>query len=244
MHSYFGGFVSQKQAARRKMLESLAMLDCTLVFYEAPHRILETLQDIAEIYGDREIVLTRELTKLHEEFLRGTALALFRNLQDRESVKGEITLIIGKPVAKPDDRPLREAFDAYLAHRASPEWMRSRPSRKTEACRSARSTRRSNARIAPVIGVRRFVAILCLAAILVLAWNPASFGLLCAVLLPVGIWIGFVSSYSDRSAIANPATPASSAACADSRRALLPFCSPTARLQESGGHNVEGANSS
>lgn len=112
---FFGGFVSQKQGARRKMLESLAALDCTLVFYEAPHRILETLQDIAEIYGDREIVLTRELTKLHEEFLRGTALALFRNLQERESVKGEITLIVGKPVAKADQRPLREAFDAYLA---------------------------------------------------------------------------------------------------------------------------------
>jgi 16S rRNA (cytidine1402-2'-O)-methyltransferase len=112
---FFGGFVSQKQGARRKMLESLATLDCTLVFYEAPHRILETLQDIAEIYGDREIVLTRELTKLHEEFLRGTALALFRNLQERESVKGEITLIIGKPVARTDDRPLREAFEAYVA---------------------------------------------------------------------------------------------------------------------------------
>jgi 16S rRNA (cytidine1402-2'-O)-methyltransferase len=112
---FFGGFVSQKQGARRKMLESLATLDCTLVFYEAPHRILETLQDMADIYGDREIVLTRELTKLHEEFLRGTALALFRILQERESVKGEITLIIGKPVARTDERPLREAFDAYLA---------------------------------------------------------------------------------------------------------------------------------
>ena len=85
------------------------------MFYEAPHRILETLQDIAEIYGDREIVLTRELTKLHEEFLRGTALALFRNLKERESVKGEITLVIGKPAAKPaDDRPVREVFDDYI----------------------------------------------------------------------------------------------------------------------------------
>ena len=113
---YFGGFVSQKQGARRKSFETLADLDCTLVFYEAPHRILETLQDIADIYGDREIVLTRELTKLHEEFLRGTALALLRNLQQRESIKGEITIVIGKPVARPvDDRPVREAFDAYIA---------------------------------------------------------------------------------------------------------------------------------
>jgi 16S rRNA (cytidine1402-2'-O)-methyltransferase len=96
-------------------LEALAHLDCALVFYEAPHRILDTLQDIADIYGDREIVLTRELTKLHEEFLRGTALALFRNLKDRESVKGEITLVIGKPTAKPvDERPVSEAFDGYI----------------------------------------------------------------------------------------------------------------------------------
>jgi 16S rRNA (cytidine1402-2'-O)-methyltransferase len=113
---YFGGFVSQKQSARRKSLQALANLDCALVFYEAPHRILETLQDIAEIYGDREIVLTRELTKLHEEFLRGPALALFRNLKDRDSVKGEITLVIGKPAAKPaDERPVAEAFDEYIA---------------------------------------------------------------------------------------------------------------------------------
>jgi hypothetical protein len=62
-----------------------------------------------------------------------------------------------------------------------------------------------------VIGIRRFVAILCLAALLVLAWNPASFGLLCAVLVPFGVWIGFVSSYSVRFRIAGP------------RPRLLPF---------------------
>jgi 16S rRNA (cytidine1402-2'-O)-methyltransferase len=113
---YFGGFVSQKQSARRNLFEMLADLDCTLVFYEAPHRILETLQDIAAVYGTREVVLTRELTKIHEEFLRGTALALFRTLSERESVKGEITLVIGKPLpAAPDDRPVREVFEAYLA---------------------------------------------------------------------------------------------------------------------------------
>ena len=113
---YFGGFVSQKSGARRKLLESLAELDCPLVFYEAPHRILETLQDIAAVYADREIVLTRELTKVHEEFLRGTALALFRNLQARDSIKGEITVVIGKPVARPpDDRPVREVFEEYVS---------------------------------------------------------------------------------------------------------------------------------
>jgi 16S rRNA (cytidine1402-2'-O)-methyltransferase len=112
---YFGGFVLSKAGARRKLFEAMADLDCSLVFYEAPHRILETLQDIADIYGDREIVLTRELTKIHEEFLRGTATDLFRILSERESVKGEITIVIGKPVPRVDDRPVREVFEAYLA---------------------------------------------------------------------------------------------------------------------------------
>jgi 16S rRNA (cytidine1402-2'-O)-methyltransferase len=113
---YFGGFLPQKQGARRKTLESLARLDCTLVFYEAPHRISETLQDIGEVYGNREVVLTRELTKLHEEFLRGTGLALNRILEQRGTPKGEMTLVIGKPVgAAPDDRPVEEAVDAYVA---------------------------------------------------------------------------------------------------------------------------------
>ena len=112
---YFGGFVPQKREARRKVLESLSRLDCTLVFYEAPHRILETLQDISDVYGEREVVLTRELTKLHEEFLRGTGLALFRILEQRGTQKGEMTLVIGKPLpAAADDRPVGEAVDTYI----------------------------------------------------------------------------------------------------------------------------------
>jgi 16S rRNA (cytidine1402-2'-O)-methyltransferase len=113
---YFGGFVPQKRSARRKLLESLANLDCALVFYEAPHRILETLEDMDHVYGAREVVLARELTKLHEEFLRGTALALFRTLGDRGAPKGEMTLVIGKPLPMPlDERPVPEAVEAYVA---------------------------------------------------------------------------------------------------------------------------------
>jgi 16S rRNA (cytidine1402-2'-O)-methyltransferase len=113
---YFGGFLPQKQGARRKTLESLARLDCVLVFYEAPHRILDALQDIGEVYGNREVVVTRELTKIHEEFLRGTGLALNRNLMQRGTPKGEITVVIGKPLGPPpDDRPVEEAVDAYVA---------------------------------------------------------------------------------------------------------------------------------
>ena len=69
----FCGFLPPKSGQRRKALESLAEESCTLVFYEAPHRILETLEDIEAVYGPREVVVAGELTKLHEEFLRGTA---------------------------------------------------------------------------------------------------------------------------------------------------------------------------
>ena len=70
----FGGFVPPKKSQRRKLLEELKTSQATLVFYEAPHRILETLDDVAEVLGDRPIVLARELTKIHEEFLEGAAL--------------------------------------------------------------------------------------------------------------------------------------------------------------------------
>ena len=69
----FCGFLPPKTGQRKKALEELRGESCTLVFYEAPHRILDTLADIAAVYGDRPVVVARELTKLHEEFLRGTA---------------------------------------------------------------------------------------------------------------------------------------------------------------------------
>jgi len=69
----------------------------TQVFYEAPHRIVETLTDVAEVLGEaRHVVVAREVTKLHEEFLRGRASQVLETLKSREAVKGEITLLIGK----------------------------------------------------------------------------------------------------------------------------------------------------
>jgi 16S rRNA (cytidine1402-2'-O)-methyltransferase len=93
----FCGFVPPRQAQRRKLLEDLRAEGCTLVFYDAPHRVLETLTDIAGVLGDRTVVVARELTKLHEEFLRGTAESIRQTLASRPSVKGEITLLIGRP---------------------------------------------------------------------------------------------------------------------------------------------------
>ncbi len=92
----FGGFLPAKTTQRRKVLQALAEDDATLVFYEAPHRILKTLEDIIETLGDRPTVVARELTKVHEEFLRGPASRLLVTLQQRGSVKGEITLLIGR----------------------------------------------------------------------------------------------------------------------------------------------------
>ena len=91
----FAGFFPSKSAARRHALEKIAGDSVTTVAYESPHRILHTLSDMAEILGNRPIVLTRELTKLHEEFLRGSAQTIREQLAARESVKGEITLVIG-----------------------------------------------------------------------------------------------------------------------------------------------------
>lgn len=110
---YFGGFLPAKQTQRKKALEELRPLGVTLVFYEAPHRITETLQELVETFGDPEIVLTRELTKMHEEFLRGKASEVLADLQRRPSIKGEMTLLVGKPCAAPV--PLTTVAEAVQA---------------------------------------------------------------------------------------------------------------------------------
>ncbi len=93
----FSGFLPAKRGERRAALESIKTSPRTQVFYEAPHRIVETLNDVAEILGSaRHVVIAREVTKLHEEFLRGPAIEVLKALQSREVVKGEITLLIGK----------------------------------------------------------------------------------------------------------------------------------------------------
>jgi len=92
----FCGFLPPRQTARRKLLEELRTETCTLIFYEVPHRIVETLSDVAEVLGERAVAIARELTKLHEEFLRGTASYIQKELASRPAVKGEITLLIGK----------------------------------------------------------------------------------------------------------------------------------------------------
>jgi 16S rRNA (cytidine1402-2'-O)-methyltransferase len=99
---HFLGFLPEKAGARRTRLETLAREPRksaqTLIFYEAPHRIEETLADFEAVWGaSLRIVLARELTKVHEEFLRGTVAEVERALRDRERIRGEITLLVEAP---------------------------------------------------------------------------------------------------------------------------------------------------
>ena len=87
----FFGFLPARRAARRARLKELADLKTTLVFYEAPHRIKETIADARHAFGARECVVARELTKLHEEFVRGP----LREMEPPEVARGEIVLLIG-----------------------------------------------------------------------------------------------------------------------------------------------------
>ncbi len=93
----FGGFLPPKKTARRSRLEGLRGERATLVFYEAPHRIRETLLDAEEVLGDREASLARELTKMHEQFIRGPLSAIRARL---DQPRGEMTLVIA---GCPDD---------------------------------------------------------------------------------------------------------------------------------------------
>jgi 16S rRNA (cytidine1402-2'-O)-methyltransferase len=93
----FSGFLPAKAGQRRQILEDIRDSPRTQVFYEAPHRVKESLEDIVEILGrQRHVVMAREVTKIHEEFVRGNAGEVLETLKARGDIKGEITLLIGK----------------------------------------------------------------------------------------------------------------------------------------------------
>jgi 16S rRNA (cytidine1402-2'-O)-methyltransferase len=89
----FKGFLPHKSKKKRDWLKQLEEVRETLIFYESPHRFIETLNDILEILGDREMVLARELTKIYEEVLRGKVSEIKNQIGDRK-LKGEITLVV------------------------------------------------------------------------------------------------------------------------------------------------------
>ncbi len=101
----FCGFLPPRSAQRRRVLAEASQDTGTLIFYEAPHRILEALADIAAEMGSRPVVVAREITKLHEEFLRGAAAEVGATLAARPSIRGEFTILIGKPDPSSAQRP-------------------------------------------------------------------------------------------------------------------------------------------
>jgi 16S rRNA (cytidine1402-2'-O)-methyltransferase len=112
---HFGGFLPPKQGQRMRVLESLRDEAATLIFYEAPHRIVECLEDIAATLGERDVVVARELTKFHEEVLRGKPAEIRTTLQERESIRGEFVVLIAKASAPMhDDTPPEAAVEALV----------------------------------------------------------------------------------------------------------------------------------
>ena len=96
----FAGFAPKTKKNRREFLQKLSTVEETIIFYEAPHRLKEFLTELAEIFGERQIVLARELTKVHEEFLRGTISELLQNLGEP---RGEfVVLVEGKNLSEPE----------------------------------------------------------------------------------------------------------------------------------------------
>ncbi|MCQ2793909.1 MAG: 16S rRNA (cytidine(1402)-2'-O)-methyltransferase [Bacilli bacterium] len=91
-HFYFHGFLSAKTSVRKEELRHLYLKSETLIFYEAPHRILKTLKDMLEILGKRKAVIAREVTKLHEEFIRGNLEELVK--LEQATLKGEMVIIV------------------------------------------------------------------------------------------------------------------------------------------------------
>jgi len=96
----FAGFLSKKKGKRSRQLKELAAERRTIIFYESPKRILALLQDMIDIMGDRYAVLAREMTKLHEEFMRGQLSQLVIKLKNRSEIKGECTLLVAGQKAK------------------------------------------------------------------------------------------------------------------------------------------------
>src|SRR5712691_8047772 len=100
---FFAGFLPAKTNARRSRLAEFRSLPATLIFYEAPHRIAATLKDAHEILGEREAVVARELTKMHEEIARGRLSELAARFSAGESARGEMVLIIDRAVIGGED---------------------------------------------------------------------------------------------------------------------------------------------
>lgn len=146
---HYLGFLPEKAGRRRTRLEELAdsgnASERTLIFYEAPHRILETLSDLESVFGpELRVVIARELTKIHEEFLRGSVSDVRKEMEARDRVRGEITLLVLAP-AVGAETPAGNA--ASIANRVSQLQAEAGLDEKDALKRIARETGRSKSEL-------------------------------------------------------------------------------------------------
>jgi 16S rRNA (cytidine1402-2'-O)-methyltransferase len=111
----FEGFLPRRTAERRARLSSLVSVSETMVFFEAPHRLLKTLSDMSAVFGDRPACAARELTKIHEEFLRAPLPELSALLP--ETIRGEWSLVVAGSAAPPPETPAPADWRADLMRR-------------------------------------------------------------------------------------------------------------------------------
>jgi 16S rRNA (cytidine1402-2'-O)-methyltransferase len=114
----FEGFLPAKHLARLKRLQELAKEERTIIFYEAPHKIIKAVADMLAVLGDRRVVITRELTKIHEETIRGTLSASLKRLREG-TIKGEFTVIVHGATKEPlkQDIDTAEYLKNLILHR-------------------------------------------------------------------------------------------------------------------------------
>lgn len=124
---HYVGFLPRKAPARRAALAELAGIEAALIFYEAPHRLLAAVRDIADVLGDRPAALACNLTKADESFLRGGVAAIVTELAAREAIRGQYTMIVGGagPAEHPGTQGLAGRLaTALLRHGAGPRLAR------------------------------------------------------------------------------------------------------------------------
>lgn len=109
---YFAGFLPATPSKRKAKLEEISKIPSTLIFYESPRRIGSALEDMLKILGDRPAVLAREMTKIHEEFIRANLSEMISMMENIVSIKGEITLLVGS--AASDDSIEDDKLDAHI----------------------------------------------------------------------------------------------------------------------------------
>jgi 16S rRNA (cytidine1402-2'-O)-methyltransferase len=137
----FAGYLPPRTGARRSRLQELASLRCTLIFYEAPHRLLSALEDMLAILGPRQACLAREITKVHEEWQRGTLAEILNFMTSRERILGEITIVVDRGAESPSPRLGPDSIREHMEQVTSAAGLSSKEALK-EVARQRGITRR------------------------------------------------------------------------------------------------------